>query len=122
MYSEYMALNMVAIPKMGISNRFHLIRLDNMMISPIRFGNGGNPKLAAQNNSHHVGSMVVMDLNPRIINIFRVWVRSYRIFASANSAEDTSPWAIISIRAPLKDQFVNISIPEVTRHMCPTEE
>lgn len=104
-------------PRIGISHRDHPRRPDIIIISPISFGVGGSPSLEAQAISHHIGSSVVIVLNPRVMNIFRVWVRSYSRLARLNRAEETSPWAIISIRAPLMLHWVPRMAPPATSLM-----
>jgi len=117
-----MAPNTVARPRIGSSHVDQLSIPDIIIISPISLGRGGRPSLAAQDISHQIGSRVVMVLKPRVINIFRVWVRSYRRLARPNRAEDTSPWAIIRIRAPLIAHWVPRMAPPATSLICPTEE
>lgn len=71
-----MAPKTVASPSIGRRSFDHPMSPEIIIISPIRFGRGGSPNLAAQAISHHIGSRVVTDLNPRVINILRVCVRS----------------------------------------------
>lgn len=91
--------------------------LDNIRISPISFGDGGKPSFAAQNRSHHNDIIIFIFLKPLVTNIFRVFVRSYIIFARENNAEDTRPWAIINIIVPLILHFEKMNIPEATMLM-----
>lgn len=76
MVREYTAPKTVASPRNGINHVDQPRRPDIIIISPISFGVGGKPNLAAQARSHQIGSRTVMVLNPRVMNIFRVWVRS----------------------------------------------
>lgn len=86
-----MAPKTVARPIIGARKILHLIVPVKINISPIKFGSGGSPRLAAQAISHHMGSKTVIILKPRVIKMLRVWVRSYSMLAKANNAEETSP-------------------------------
>ena len=66
----------MANPRIGINQRFHPSRPEIIIISPIRFGRGGSPNFATHAIIHHIGRSTVIVLNPRVMDIFRVWVRS----------------------------------------------
>lgn len=88
---EQIAPNTVATPNIGAKNIDHLIIPVIMQSSPISFGRGGRPSFAAHLINHQKGKSTVIILNPRVIKIFRVCVRSYKILARANKAEETNP-------------------------------
>ena len=71
-----MAPNTVAMPTIGNSHIDHLISEDKMRISPINFGEGGSPKLAAHINSHQMVLKGRISLNPRVMANVRVLFRS----------------------------------------------
>jgi len=71
-----------------------------IMISPIRLGRGGSAKFARLAMNHHTAASGKITCSPRARIIVRLWVRSYAVLARQNSAEDTSPWAIIKMIAP----------------------
>lgn len=75
-------------------------------ISPIRLGNGGRARLARLAMNHHTAVRGKIICRPRARIIVRLWVRSYAVLARQNRAEDTRPWAIIRIIAPVKPQGV----------------
>lgn len=62
----------MASPTTGMSQVDQARIPDMIIISPINFGRGGSPRFAAQASNHHRGRRVVMVLNPRVTNIFRV--------------------------------------------------
>lgn len=64
------------MPTNGVRKIDHLMAFVIINISPISFGKGGRPSLAAQAMSHQSGRRTVIVLNPRVINILRVCVRS----------------------------------------------
>lgn len=86
-----------------MSNIVHgdqLNRVVMIMSSPIRLGRGGSARLARFARNHQVAVRGKITCNPRARIIVRLWVRSYAVLARQNSAEDTSPWAIIKMIAP----------------------
>ena len=92
------------------------------IISEVKFKVGGAAILAALNkkkNRAKIGNSARM---PLVRNSLRVDVVSYRQLASANSAEEQNPWAIIIIMAPSHPQICIVIIPAVSSPICPTEE
>ena len=104
--SEYIAPKTVDKPTKGNNHNDHFISEVSIMISPIRLGEGGSPKLAAHISNHHRVLSGNKSFNPRVIARVRVLFRSYTVFARENREEDTNPCAIISIIAPLKPHQV----------------
>ena len=107
---------------MGNSHTDHEIKEDSISISPIKFGEGGNPNFAAHIKSHHSVLRGRRNFRPRVMASVRVPLRSYTVLARENKAEETSPWAIINISAPFIPHFVSEKIAAATMLMCPTEE
>lgn len=83
---------------------------------------GGAPRLLALNKNHQIVKAGKIFINPLIRFRFRVNEVSYVMFARANKAEEISPWAIISIRAPLHPHRFKVRIPAVARPICLIEE
>ena len=78
------------------------------IISLKRLSDGGAAIFAANIRNHHMDSCGIIAIIPLVINDLRVWVIEYEILARINRLEDTNPWAIIIIMAPLipHDEFV----------------
>lgn len=70
--------------------------------SPMRLGRGGRARFARFEINHQVAVRGKISCNPRAKIIVRLCVRSYVVLAKQNKAEETRPWAIIKIRAPVK--------------------
>lgn len=119
---EYTAPNTVDSPTMGNNQVDHFIREVNIIISPIRFGDGGSPKFDAHIKSHHMVLKGKISFSPRVIARVRVPFRSYTVLARENRADETSPWAIINMRAPFRPHVVWENMPAATILMCPTDE
>jgi len=117
-----MAPNTVASVIIGNERVFQSMMVEIISSSPNRFGVGGSPKLETQVIIHHKVRSGAISLNPREIDRVRVLFRSYSRLAKQNSAEDMSPWAIISARAPFTPHFVIENIPDATILIWPTEE
>lgn len=77
-----------------------------MRSSPIRLGKGGRARLARLAINHQVAVRGRISCMPRASTIVRLWVRSYVVFARQNRADDTRPWAIMRMIAPVKPQGV----------------
>lgn len=77
-----------------------------MKSSPIRFGRGGRARLARLAMNHHVAVKGKIICRPRARIIVRLWVRSYVVLARQKRADDTRPWAIIRMIAPVNPQGV----------------
>jgi len=63
-------------PRSKAVQGFHEIRLVIIINSPIKLGNGGSARLAAEVKSHHVVARGVISFSPRFNASVRVWVRS----------------------------------------------
>lgn len=107
---------------MGVARVFQSIIVTSISSSPMSFGVGGSPRFATQVIVHHSVRRGVISLNPRVTERVRVPFRSYSSFARQNSAEEMSPWAIISVSAPFVPHRDREKAPEATILMCPTEE
>lgn len=71
-----MAPNTVANPSMGNSHTDQEMREERIIISPIRFGDGGNPSFAAHIRSHHRVLSGRSIFSPRVMARVRVPLRS----------------------------------------------
>lgn len=109
-----MALKTVATPTIGNRSIDHLISAESIRISPINLGDGGRPRLAAHISSHQMVLSGRISLNPRVMASVRVLFRSYIVLARQKRADETSPCAIINIRAPFSPQVVWENMPAAT--------
>lgn len=90
--------------------------------SPIKLGSGGRARFARFMINHQVAVSGRSSCIPRASTMVRLWVRSYVVLARQNRADDTRPWAIIKIIAPVKPHGVWIKIPPATNPMWLTDE
>lgn len=83
----------------------------------------GGAAIFAAENKNQIAVINGKNANiPLVKNRLRVWVVSYIELASANRAEDESPWATIIIIEPSQPQIELVIRPAVKRPIWPTEE
>lgn len=95
---------------------------EKIIISPARFMNGGAAILLAAKINHQMAILGRIVIWPLVIKILRVFVIENVMPASANKADEHSPWVVIVIYAPVHPHFVIVNIAVSVILMWATDE
>jgi hypothetical protein len=104
------------------SRAVRVLRFTINRISPSRLYVKGPPKFAMQSINHIILIPGKKFRIPLLHMILREWARSYIILAQENIPDEQTPWAIITIIAPLIPHDENDRTPTIISAICTTDE